>query len=130
MCGEWFHGDAFGLDAENINKLIGFRCHMCLKKTPPICPHAAATSHEFEIGEVQNDAETDFPKEGTDSVPHLEEEDHPGLLPVDESAHVEGQLAQLSSYKVDVDLIETELASLGSDGAKDGLTTPIPEITH
>ncbi|KAJ6299500.1 hypothetical protein OIU76_020464 [Salix suchowensis] len=201
MCGEWFHGDAFGLDAENINKLIGFRCHMCLKKTPPICPHAAATSHEFEIGEVQNDAETDFPKEGTDSVPHLEEEDHPGLLPVDESVHVEGQLgtvlasnqsfasksmseaenghaldylmensdgiqitnqnlkpdlitssnenhmvkyntiksgddanvtshvaAQLSSYKVDVDLIETELASLGSDGAKDGFAHP--EITH
>ncbi|KAJ6777640.1 PHD FINGER FAMILY PROTEIN [Salix koriyanagi] len=111
MCGEWFHGDAFGLDAENINKLIGFRCHMCLKKTPPICPHAAATSHEFEIG-----------------VPHLEEEDHPGILPVDESVHVEGQLAQLSSYKVDVDLIETELASLGSDGAKDGFAHP--EITH
>ena len=64
---------------------------MCLKKTPPICPHAAATSHEFEIGEVQNDVETDFPKEGTDSILHLEE-DHPGLLPVDESVHVEGQL--------------------------------------
>ncbi|KAI9402335.1 hypothetical protein POPTR_001G254300v4 [Populus trichocarpa] len=91
MCGEWFHGDAFGLDAENINKLIGFRCHMCLEKTPPICPHAAATSHEFEIGEVQNDVEIDFPKEGTDSILHLEE-DHSGILPVDESVHVEGQL--------------------------------------
>lgn len=32
--------------------------------------------------------------------------------------------ALLSSYKVDVDLIETELASLGPDGAKDSLTTP------
>nr|XP_034893672.1 DDT domain-containing protein PTM-like isoform X2 [Populus alba] len=90
MCGEWFHGDAFGLDAENINKLIGFRCHMCLEKTPPICPHAAATSHEFEIVEVQNDVEIDFPKEGMDSILHLE--DQSGLLPVDESLHVEGQL--------------------------------------
>jgi hypothetical protein len=64
---------------------------MCLEKTPPICPHAAATSHEFEIGEVQNDVEIDFPKEGTDSILHLEE-DHSGILPVDESVHVEGQL--------------------------------------
>ncbi|CAK7331144.1 unnamed protein product [Dovyalis caffra] len=199
MCGEWFHGDAFGLDSENMNKLLGFRCHMCLKKTPPICPHSAATSHDVEIAEVQNDVATEFPKEETDSIIHPEV-DHPGLLPVDESIHAEVQLgtaldsnqsfvseskleaenglalsnvkentdairtsnenlkpdsltssnenhmveehtiklggdatvtsqdvAQLSSCKVDVDLIETELASLGSDGAKDGLTTRAPK---
>ena len=88
---EWFHGDAFGLDAENINKLIGFRCHVCLKKTPPICPHAATTSHEVEIAEAQNDVGTELPKEETDGILH-QEEDHPGSLLVSESVHVEGQL--------------------------------------
>ncbi|KAB5540946.1 hypothetical protein DKX38_013920 [Salix brachista] len=91
ICGEWFHGDAFGLDMENINKLIGFRCHMCLKKTPPVCPRVATTSHEVERAEVQKDVVTELPKEETDGILHPEE-DHPGSLPVDESVHVEGQL--------------------------------------
>ncbi|KAF5730840.1 DNA binding zinc ion binding DNA binding putative isoform 3 [Tripterygium wilfordii] len=38
-CGEWFHGEAFGLNAENVSLLIGFRCHACLKRTSPVCPH-------------------------------------------------------------------------------------------
>ncbi|WCJ36843.1 DNA binding zinc ion binding DNA binding [Euphorbia peplus] len=38
MCGEWFHGDAFGLDEKNIQMVIGFRCHLCRKRTPPTCP--------------------------------------------------------------------------------------------
>ncbi|KAJ6691956.1 PHD FINGER FAMILY PROTEIN [Salix purpurea] len=91
ICGEWFHGDAFGLDMENINKLIGFRCHMCLQKTPPVCPHVATTSHEVEGAELQKDVVTELPKEETVGILHPEE-DHPGSLPVDESVHVEGQL--------------------------------------
>ncbi|KAL5831783.1 hypothetical protein ACOSQ4_017137 [Xanthoceras sorbifolium] len=39
ICGEWYHGDAYGLNAENICMLIGFRCHVCRKRTPPVCPH-------------------------------------------------------------------------------------------
>ncbi|XP_057955453.1 DDT domain-containing protein PTM isoform X2 [Malania oleifera] len=39
ICGDWFHGDAFGLDVENIDNLIGFRCHKCCKRSPPVCPH-------------------------------------------------------------------------------------------
>ncbi|KAA0067226.1 DDT domain-containing protein PTM [Cucumis melo var. makuwa] len=38
-CGAWFHGDAFGLDQTKIDLLIGFRCHICRKRMPPVCPH-------------------------------------------------------------------------------------------
>ncbi|KAK7312181.1 hypothetical protein VNO77_35862 [Canavalia gladiata] len=39
ICGDWFHGDAFGLNMENARQLIGFRCHACRDRTAPICPH-------------------------------------------------------------------------------------------
>lgn len=39
ICGEWFHGDAFGLTVENVRQLIGFRCHVCRDRTAPICPY-------------------------------------------------------------------------------------------
>ncbi|KAI9117771.1 hypothetical protein K1719_011186 [Acacia pycnantha] len=39
ICGEWFHGDAFGLTLENVRQLIGFRCHVCRDRFAPICPH-------------------------------------------------------------------------------------------
>ncbi|XP_058199224.1 DDT domain-containing protein PTM [Rhododendron vialii] len=39
ICGDWFHGDAIGLGVENISNLIGFRCHECRNREPPVCPH-------------------------------------------------------------------------------------------
>ncbi|XP_047159025.1 DDT domain-containing protein PTM isoform X2 [Vigna umbellata] len=39
ICGDWFHGDAFGLNVDNVKQLIGFKCHVCLDRTAPICPH-------------------------------------------------------------------------------------------
>ncbi|XP_058107146.1 DDT domain-containing protein PTM [Magnolia sinica] len=39
ICEEWFHGDAFGLTMKNTNNLLGFKCHNCLKRSPPVCPH-------------------------------------------------------------------------------------------
>ncbi|XP_045825371.1 DDT domain-containing protein PTM [Trifolium pratense] len=39
ICGDWFHGDAFGLTVENAEQLIGFRCHVCRSRDAPICPH-------------------------------------------------------------------------------------------
>lgn len=39
ICGDWYHGDAFGLDEQKIGNVIGFRCHECCKRTPPVCPH-------------------------------------------------------------------------------------------
>ncbi|CAL5212450.1 unnamed protein product [Lathyrus oleraceus] len=38
-CGDWFHGDAFGLTEENASQLIGFKCHVCRGRDAPICPH-------------------------------------------------------------------------------------------
>lgn len=39
VCGVWFHGDAMDLSADKILNLIGFKCHKCLNKTPPVCPY-------------------------------------------------------------------------------------------
>ncbi|KAJ6857597.1 hypothetical protein NC651_039117 [Populus alba x Populus x berolinensis] len=44
-------------------------------------------SHEIEKAEVQNHVETKLSEEETDCILHPED-DHPGLLPVDESVHV------------------------------------------
>lgn len=50
----WFHGDAFGLNAENVSNLIGFKCHNCRKRTPPVCPHFhSMTSDETLIDGVK-----------------------------------------------------------------------------
>ena len=51
----WFHGDAFGLDQTKIDKLIGFRCHTCRKRMPPVCPHQTNQKSDIlEVPEVQN----------------------------------------------------------------------------
>ncbi|XP_073292383.1 DDT domain-containing protein PTM-like isoform X1 [Primulina huaijiensis] len=39
ICGVWFHGDALDLTADKILNLIGFKCHKCLNRTPPVCPY-------------------------------------------------------------------------------------------
>lgn len=54
-CEEWYHGDAFGLDDEKMHKLMGFRCHECRKRAPPICPYGP-TMKRSKSAEVQNDA--------------------------------------------------------------------------
>lgn len=38
-CKDWYHGDAFGLRDEHISVIIGFKCHKCRERAPPICPH-------------------------------------------------------------------------------------------
>ncbi|XP_038878800.1 DDT domain-containing protein PTM isoform X4 [Benincasa hispida] len=54
-CGVWFHGDAFGLDQTKIDKLIGFRCHICRKRMPPVCPHQMNQKADIlEVSEVRN----------------------------------------------------------------------------
>jgi hypothetical protein len=53
---------------------------------------ADSTSHEIEITEVQNNVETKLSEEETDCI-LLPEDDHPGLLPVDEApVHVDGHI--------------------------------------
>ncbi|XP_039018880.1 DDT domain-containing protein PTM-like isoform X1 [Hibiscus syriacus] len=55
ICEEWFHGDAYGLNSENKSKIIGFRCHVCRKTTPPLCPSKVAKRvDESQLAELQN----------------------------------------------------------------------------
>lgn len=89
---EWFHGDAFGLDEGNIPKIIGFRCHLCRKRTPPVCPHVPAMgSPETQKVEVEHDVGIEFSKEATEAVPRPNR-DHQCSLPVGESVHWKEQL--------------------------------------
>ena len=41
---EWFHGDALGLNQENVIELCGFKYHRCRKKSGPGFPHAGKYS--------------------------------------------------------------------------------------
>ncbi|XWS71212.1 hypothetical protein CRYUN_Cryun03dG0119300 [Craigia yunnanensis] len=64
ICEEWFHGDAYGLNTENKSKIIGFRCHVCRKRTPPVCPNMVATRiDEFQLAEMQNSVRTESSEE-------------------------------------------------------------------
>ncbi|GMI94647.1 DDT-PHD PROTEIN3 [Hibiscus trionum] len=58
ICEEWFHGDAYGLDSVKKSKIIGFRCHVCRKTTPPLCPKRV---DESELAELQNGVRPDAP---------------------------------------------------------------------
>ncbi|CAN8256530.1 unnamed protein product [Cochlearia groenlandica] len=44
ICGEWYHGDAYGLNETNSSMVIGFRCHLCREQSSPICPHKRSTT--------------------------------------------------------------------------------------
>ncbi|KAJ0978019.1 hypothetical protein J5N97_013493 [Dioscorea zingiberensis] len=41
-CEDWFHGDIFSLTLDNINNLIGFKCHKCRMRSIPVCPFGEA----------------------------------------------------------------------------------------
>lgn len=71
---EWFHGDAFGLNPENIDKLVGFRCHVCRKRDPPICPHVLTVKSEVSqlVVETQSNAVVEC-NEVSNAVPPLSE---------------------------------------------------------
>ncbi|XP_008787592.2 DDT domain-containing protein PTM [Phoenix dactylifera] len=49
-CEDWFHGDVYCLTVENINNLIGFKCHRCRRRSIPACPF----SQNSVIGEGQS----------------------------------------------------------------------------
>jgi len=37
---DWFHGDIYSVTIENVNNLIGFKCHRCRLRSLPVCPYA------------------------------------------------------------------------------------------
>jgi len=73
--------------------LNSIKYYLVVSDVVPVACRATAvtTSHEIEITEVQNNVETKLSEEETDCI-LLPEDDHPGLLPVDESVHVEGHI--------------------------------------
>ncbi|KAK6925566.1 Zinc finger, PHD-finger [Dillenia turbinata] len=79
FCKGWFHGDAYGVNAESIVNIIGFRCHLCCNRNPPVCPKMENTtqskvennslSTEEEVNVVANPSE-----KSPNLVTHLEED--------------------------------------------------------
>ncbi|KAG9443638.1 hypothetical protein H6P81_014978 [Aristolochia fimbriata] len=45
-CKDWFHGDAFGIAAHDVDNIIGFSCHTCRARTGPVCPVSKLVSTE------------------------------------------------------------------------------------
>ncbi|KAK1428925.1 hypothetical protein QVD17_17765 [Tagetes erecta] len=55
----WFHGDAFGLKDEYIGIVIGFKCHKCRERLPPVCPQLNSIIDEPKSGKQEKDEGTD-----------------------------------------------------------------------
>ncbi|XP_024027304.1 DDT domain-containing protein PTM isoform X2 [Morus notabilis] len=73
-CREWFHADAIGIHPENIDIVIGFRCHTCCERTPPVCLHSVTMQSDVsQLAEVQNTAAVDCTEEVSNTVPPLSE---------------------------------------------------------
>lgn len=69
---EWFHGDAFGLHSENIDKLIGFKCHTCCERAPPVCPHLVVVSTDMsQLAEAQINTVVEGSEEVSNAVPPM-----------------------------------------------------------
>ncbi|KAK1439444.1 hypothetical protein QVD17_05262 [Tagetes erecta] len=58
ICRVWFHGDAFGLKDEYIGIVIGFKCHKCRERLPPVCPQLNSIIDEPKSGKQENDEGT------------------------------------------------------------------------
>ncbi|KAG8099175.1 hypothetical protein GUJ93_ZPchr0013g34119 [Zizania palustris] len=90
-CKDWFHGDIYSITIENVNNLIGFKCHRCRLKDVPICPH------------VQTDAILMTQSDKEDTINQfVEDKEH--SCPTDLSAH--DSLKELHEH-----IIEKELDS-------------------
>lgn len=100
---EWYHGDAYGVNVENINKLIGFRCHVCRNRTPPACPcKVPIGSDGLQLVEEQINNKMECSEEVCEPVlPETEVkydkqshsiEELQGSVPVDQCFHKEEEL--------------------------------------
>ncbi|CAA0805832.1 Unknown protein [Striga hermonthica] len=59
ICGVWLHVDALNPRAGEIENVIGFKCHSCLHKRPPLCPHPCPIEKDKDelISEKKTDTE-------------------------------------------------------------------------
>ncbi|KAL9458652.1 hypothetical protein AB3S75_007506 [Citrus x aurantiifolia] len=101
ICGEWYHGDAFGLKVDNISKLIGFRCHVCRKRTP-VCSCMVSMGSDGSQLEAQTNYKIGWSEELSKPVVPFGElksnpmdnsnEDHQESFPVDDCFREEEQM--------------------------------------
>ncbi|KAK1319316.1 Methyl-CpG-binding domain-containing protein 9 [Acorus calamus] len=118
-CKDWFHGDAFGINSENVNNLMGMKCRACLKKSPLTCPYSKnSNADEFQLHEEKTDTtklETvqntiDDEKVLVEScnipkiLPHTE---FSGLFNIEQSVHKDNDADKLREEKNDGEKMET-----------------------
>ncbi|KAF0907387.1 hypothetical protein E2562_015879 [Oryza meyeriana var. granulata] len=97
-CEDWFHGDIYSITLENVNNLIGFKCHRCRLRDVPVCPHAQTD----KILMAQSDKEDDISR----SV-----EDKEDMCPTDLGAHdsLKGSHSHIIEKEVNGHSIEKEV---------------------
>lgn len=129
---DWYHGEAFGLDAKKISMLIGFRCHICRKRSPPVCPYVRATrSLKSRVVKAQSVTAVDSCDRVTNAVSPANEmslpqellshQDEQSSLPIDATHKEENLDATLDSNHdcVRESTLEGESGPLLSNGKEE-----------
>lgn len=117
---DWFHGDAFGLTAENCDKPLGFRCPNCLRRSSPICPHSedcAVDEAQLHGNEKRDPSENNkLPSEIYDEQPLVKNEDCPGIHdtgePVSKRQRIDTFLDSNETVKLENCIAEPEMGPL------------------
>ncbi|GER40759.1 PHD-finger and DNA binding domain-containing protein [Striga asiatica] len=65
ICGVWFHVDALNPRAGEIENVIGFKCHLCLNKRPPLCPHPCPIENDKDELISEKKTNTECTKENS-----------------------------------------------------------------
>ncbi|KAG2638880.1 hypothetical protein PVAP13_2NG621700 [Panicum virgatum] len=75
QCEDWFHGDIYSVTIENVNNLIGFKCHRCRLRSLPVCPYAQTLT--ILKGQSDKDHGIKFVEDEEDSIDNFVEEEVP-----------------------------------------------------
>nr|CAB3458873.1 unnamed protein product [Digitaria exilis] len=104
-CEDWFHGDIYSVTIENVNNLIGFKCHRCLMRSLPVCPFAQTKSdkdhgikfvpdevHKIDkfVADEDHNSQKDVGAHGSQKDLH----DHSSLKKVDIESRLNGHITE------------------------------------
>ncbi|KAI3664245.1 hypothetical protein L6452_44728 [Arctium lappa] len=124
-CGDWYHGDAFGLQDEHIGVIIGFKCHKCRERAPPVCPHLHPLIDESKLKSNEVSSEVVL-KQKSDTI-----EEQKNLLSDDASPkqpHAETKSNSKEDHGPELAIVEQTTATHNSDtmnlGPADTSTEP------
>ncbi|GFQ03106.1 nucleosome-remodeling factor subunit bptf [Phtheirospermum japonicum] len=72
ICQVWLHVDALNLRVGEIENVIGFKCHTCLRKQTPVCPHPCPIGNDKAglISENNTNAECTLENSNCLAVPN------------------------------------------------------------